>query len=264
MNQKKTTVSLEDLLRVKKAERPPAEFWDRFDREMRLKQLAAIVEPRPWWAPFIKVGARVTRYQLPIGAAAILALSLVTVREYRTTDAAQPEFAAPAAGVTFVVTPAPEAAKAEAPGELHPGNSVATPAKPVVPAIVANVGDRPHTAPLPAQTARLQAEPSPSARAIAANLAAAQASDPRLMDEMLGGTGRVAEVRQPVADPLTQISAPGESRRSRLLATALPVASTSNVSVGTSDRIARRLTEERLYDRVSRLDGDANRLVIKF
>ena len=48
-----------------------------------VKQLAAIVEPRPWWAPFIRISTRLARYQLPVGATAILALTFITVREYR-------------------------------------------------------------------------------------------------------------------------------------------------------------------------------------
>ncbi len=43
--------SLEELIRIKRAERPPAEFWQRFEQELRAKQLAAIVEPRTWWRP---------------------------------------------------------------------------------------------------------------------------------------------------------------------------------------------------------------------
>ena len=36
-------VSLEDLLRLKRAERPAPEFWVQFERELRAKQLAALV-----------------------------------------------------------------------------------------------------------------------------------------------------------------------------------------------------------------------------
>ena len=79
---RKTTVTLEDLLRVKRAEQPPAEFWAEFERGLRTKQLAAIVEPRPWWAPLIRISSRVSRYQLPVGVTAILAITLLTVREY--------------------------------------------------------------------------------------------------------------------------------------------------------------------------------------
>ena len=32
-------IVIEDLLRLKRAERPPAEFWSTFDRELRAKQL---------------------------------------------------------------------------------------------------------------------------------------------------------------------------------------------------------------------------------
>ena len=49
MNQEKRPITLEDILRLKRAERPPAEFWDSFDRQLRAKQLAALVEKRPWW-----------------------------------------------------------------------------------------------------------------------------------------------------------------------------------------------------------------------
>lgn len=266
MNEKKTTVTIEDLLRVKRAERPPAEFWGQFDRELRLKQLAAIVEPRPWWAPFIRYGARLSRYQLPVGAAAILALSFVTVREYRTSELATPDYVAPAQAAAIASAPTPDALKPEMPAvtETHVNPVVSTPAKPVTPASIAAVGERSHSVPLAVQTAHFRAEPSPSEQAIAANLAAVQASDPHLMDDVLGGAVRVAEVRRPVSDPLAQVSVPGESRRSRLLSTSLSTATAMPVSVGTSDRVARRLTEERLYDRISRLDGDANRLVIKF
>ncbi len=266
MNQKKTTVTLEDLLRIKRAERPPVEFWDQFDRELRLKQLAAIVEPRPWWASFIKVGARVTRFQVPIGAAAILTLSFVTVHEYRTPDYAAPDLVAPSSETAVAMGSTTEAMKSDA-SALAGSRAeyvASTPAKPVVPVSITNVGERAHSAPLPVQTARLNVEMTPSARAMAANLAAVQASDPRLMDDVLSGNVHVAEARQPVSDPLAQISPPGVSRRSRLLSTSLPVATVSTVSVGTSDRVARRLTDEQIYDRISRLDRDGNRLVIKF
>ena len=45
----KRPVSVEDLLRLKRAERPPDSFWADFDRQLRAKQLAALVEKRPWW-----------------------------------------------------------------------------------------------------------------------------------------------------------------------------------------------------------------------
>ena len=48
-HEKKRAVTIEDLLHLKRTERPPAEFWTHFERDLRAKQLAALVEKRPWW-----------------------------------------------------------------------------------------------------------------------------------------------------------------------------------------------------------------------
>src|SRR5688572_7127889 len=81
MKSPKPSVSLEDLLRVKRSEQPAPAFWNEFERELRAKQLAAIVEPRRWWTPYIRFGSKLNHLQLPVGAAAILALTLVTIRD---------------------------------------------------------------------------------------------------------------------------------------------------------------------------------------
>lgn len=102
-------VSLEDLLRLKRSERPAPEFWSRFEEELRVKQLAAIVEKRPWWVTLrLPQAARVlARFQLPVGAAAILALGFVVVREYGpagggASETASPVLVANAAGDSVV------------------------------------------------------------------------------------------------------------------------------------------------------------------
>ncbi|MCS6244028.1 MAG: hypothetical protein H2172_09255 [Opitutus sp.] len=78
-------VSLGELLRLKRAERPEPEFWARFEQDLRAKQLAAIVEKRPWWVALrLPLATRaLSRWtvQLPLGAAAVLVLSFVVVRE---------------------------------------------------------------------------------------------------------------------------------------------------------------------------------------
>ena len=75
---------------------------------------------------------------------------------------------------------------------------------------------------------------------------------------------RQSEAVQPIRDPLAQVST-SESRRSRLLATALPVsASASDTVVAPSDRVARHLTEERLYDTITRVGVKGDRVAIKF
>src|SRR3954452_5771363 len=81
-----TKVSLEDLLRLKRAERPPVEFWTDFEGQMRTKQLAAIERKDPWWRSWRNVFASSARFHLPVGATAMLALAFVAVREYRHSN----------------------------------------------------------------------------------------------------------------------------------------------------------------------------------
>jgi hypothetical protein len=108
-------------------------------------------------------------------------------------------------------------------------------------------------------------ELTPSERAIAANLAAAREADPRLVDEVFGSFAHTAEVREQVRDPLARMNVPGEYRRSRLLASALPaMAEVNDVAVGSSARVVRRLTEQRLYDSISRIGVQGDRVAIKF
>ncbi len=73
-------VTVEDLLHLKRAERPTAEFWNDFERELRQKQLAALLEKRPWWRELPQLLVR--RAYLPVGATAILAFTLVSVKYY--------------------------------------------------------------------------------------------------------------------------------------------------------------------------------------
>ena len=272
MKSPKNAVSLEDLLRVKRAEQPPASFWSDFDRELRAKQLAAIVEPRPWWAPFIRLGARASRFQLPVGAVAILAISFVTIREYRAPVLDSSYVPQPSAQAVTTANSVPDvasdiAAHENAMAYEHPASRIAA----VQPVIVAQAEEPAVESPAadPRAIATVDAsavdEPSPSAQYIAANLAAVQAADPGLVDDLFGPSMRRVPARQPVRDPLSQVNAPGESRRSRLLATALPVsANASELDAATKDRLTRKLTEERLYDTISRVGVQGDRVAIKF
>lgn len=90
-------VTIEDLLRLKRAERPAAEFWTTFERELRQKQLTALLEKRPWWQELPQILAR--RAYLPVGATAILAFTLVSVKFYVPTQLAQVPVANPSAAV---------------------------------------------------------------------------------------------------------------------------------------------------------------------
>jgi hypothetical protein len=270
MKSPKPSVTLEDLLRVKRSEQPAPAFWNEFERELRAKQLAAIVEPRRWWTPYIRLGSKLNHLQLPVGAAAILALTLVTIREDK--------------GVGFVPT---ERATAIVHQPAHasitpaPGNSALLVA-PEVELASHFVSDEASSASEPnyasayteveetiadstsGDIAVESIEPSPSARYIAANLAAAQEADPGLMDEVFGQSLRHVQSRQPIREPLAHVNSPGESRRSRLLATALPVNDGGELVGHANERLGRKLTEERLYDTISRVGVKGDRVAIKF
>lgn len=71
--------SVEALLRLKRAERPDEAFWADFEIGMRQKQLAAIIEPKPWW---LGAALALRRFSVPAlvvssGAAALLAFTVV-------------------------------------------------------------------------------------------------------------------------------------------------------------------------------------------
>lgn len=267
-------VTLEQLLRVKRAERPPQEFWQHFEREMRVKQLAAIVEPRPWWAPFIRIGARVARYQVPVGATAIFALTLLTVREYQMPAAYEAPFAPaieqrevhtmPGPAVTVVVAP-------EVSAEVSAQESATQ---------VAVASDSTSTQSVASDRAVHSVSmfggagtenDSPTARMIAANLEAVKNSAPelaQLINRVSGMDMLIApQQKTEVIDPLARVTVNPDRRSSRLLAGSLPVASYVSHEVSNeanTARLSRSLTEERLYDSVSRFGFNANRVAIKF
>jgi hypothetical protein len=273
-------VTIEDLLRLKRAERPPASFWSDFDREMRAKQLAAIVEPRPWWAPLIRLNARFARYQMPVGATAILALTLVTVREYRMPEG-EPAFvpatqlaqldAMPGPAITVAtdnasVSTAEDEAVALATDARGSNESNAAPAR----GLDTMPGGIAHLMPMLGGAESAAVSESPSARSIAANLAEVKASEPelaRFIDQVPGIENRQYANRAPAVDPLVNMQSPGDARRARVLSTALPAM--ASVSADSSERryqprLARDLTDERLYERVSRIDLEGKRLAINF
>jgi hypothetical protein len=95
--------TLEDLIRIKRAERPPAEFWQRFEEELRAKQLAAIVERRPWWQSLTGLLSARRATIAGFGAvAALAALAYLRLPSNQTLAVAQiviPEVSGPAQAV---------------------------------------------------------------------------------------------------------------------------------------------------------------------
>jgi hypothetical protein len=219
------------------------------------------------------VGARISRFQLPVGATAILAITLLTIREYQPATQ-NPAFepaaatasltpAMPVEGNTSAVdvVSAPSVSNADvvADEQVPVTVSVSPRDEQSAPASASAVGAASHVAMIDSELS--------SARYMAQRLADAQPSDPNL-DQLLGRSLRDPDSNPVPSEPLNQISVPGEARLYRLHG-----GMAQSVSVGTTDSAlrvneqpVRHLNERRLSesDVVSRLDVGGNRLTVKF
>jgi hypothetical protein len=273
-------VALEDILRLKRAERPLPEFWTHFDRELRAKQLAALVEKRPWWSVVPRVLTGLSRYHVPLGATAVLALSIVSYREFRQVSPSP----VPPLGARTV--PAAATVAGAETGSVAVRRNAGSPA----PATVAYAdeggsqsrssdlaldSDSPRSSsPAPAFTAGIAALGSdynapdglPGARLIGDKLMSAQqvALVRDAVNASRGFESRVLPARTPKVDPLAQMASPADARRAWLLNAALASASATQPA-RSGDRVARRLTTDRFYDdTVSRFDAHGNSLAVRF
>lgn len=293
----KPPVTLEDLLRLKRAERPSPEFWSKFEAQLRAKQLAAIVEKRPWWRDISLVA--IARHRVLVGATALLAISFVSIREYRAVSSRshQPAAVPQAAEVAVLnsaevapvsaVVPETVAASVSSPAiekpaianevvgpagmasrEFSSESSAYTGAAPMEIATAANSADE---APAAAHwlLAADRAEAgrlSPAARSIADNLAAAKEAHPELTNRFFGVSGfekRSMPSSRPTVDPLAQMRSPSETHL-RVLASS--VRSSSSINSGRdSERIVRRISDQRLTEEaISRFGARGNELSVKF
>lgn len=251
--------TLEELLRLKRAERPTAEFWTRFEVELRQKQLTALVEKRRWWHDLPVLLNR--RVYVPAGAAAVVAFSLVTVR-----------YTAPMR-VAEIENTAPRIEAADPAVEMLPATVVAATTsrhqEPIAIAQVspAAVSSRAESRNQASVTEPVRREISPSARSIAANLAHLEQSEPELLRAVIGNrlsspARQEAVVAQ--ADLETTDSRETVSQY-RLIARYAERALSPEPSAPTlvSERIARRLGDD-LGDDIRRIGVRANRVSLKF
>lgn len=270
-------VTLEDLIRLKKAERPPQEFWVKFERDLRAKQLAAIVEKRPWWYWVPPLMSKFSYLQVPLGATAVLAVTLLTVREYRSS--ADPTFSVQTISGQLVAQEsslnngermAQEDVGAELASTYDSFAGVSTPA--VAAELAANTDDVSAAVGMALNGGDLsraaQTISTPSSRAIQANLAAARASDgsiAEMIDGIHGFESRVMPENAHV-EPLAQMQSPSQQRRTRILASALPAVSYGTESRGETRGVERvgRTLDDRLYDSISRMAVGGDRLTLKF
>jgi hypothetical protein len=270
-------ITIEDILRLKRAERPPAEFWATFDRELRAKQLAALVGKRPWWQTLPKSFARLTRYRVLLGASAVVAVTFFSVRDAEPTASAPPADVS-TSGTTAVVSEAEtliaELSQYVASIEAAPAPAISTSQVEAV-AQVAAPAESPSPAPTSINIApivvagaideNLDSE-SPAARRIAANLTKVQA-EPTAGRNLLAARTSFEDRALPRAvavEPLQQMTPPSDTRRARLLTAMVSMASMES-SMRTTERAANRIAEERLYDdQISRFGARGDRFQVKF
>jgi hypothetical protein len=267
---------------LKRAERPPQEFWTRFESELRAKQLAAIVARRPWWAGYARFFGAVARHPLPVGAAAALAFSILGYQGYQLAahrrsigpvdDSSRlAQAALPAEDASAYAAEDAEDAAAASSSIARPSGAVLAANRAMDSAAPAALRDNPPAAGRensfdagwPGRTL------SPSARSIAVNLATAQAADPQIGRNFLSlsrtlDAGLVPERRR-VTEPLARMVSPSAERRARLLADALPaVANSGDATVPSSEHFVSRLSDDRLYESISRYAaGDGGNFAIK-
>lgn len=245
--------TLEELLRLKRAERPNADFWAGFERELRQKQLTALVEKRRWWHGLTTLTGR--RLYLPVGATAVVAFALVAVRFQTPGRVAQIENTAPRIEANDPAV------------EMLPVTVVSAPRtssryeEPVVvessrPATVAQVESIP--------AAPVREEISPSARSIAANLARLEQAEPELIQAVMGNRLTAARVQTAALNDEREIeTAAAATPRYRLIARYAERALSPQPAAPVREHVARRLGDD-LVDDVSRIGVGGNRVSLKF
>ncbi|HEX2900405.1 MAG TPA: hypothetical protein VHS96_11860, partial [Bacteroidia bacterium] len=200
-------ISLEELLKLKRAERPSSEFWSNFERELRQKQLTALVKKRRWWHDLALLANY--RVYLPAGAAAAVALGFSLVRlttptRVGETPLTQPQTASSLAFVGML----PDTMV----GSLHSEASHSDEAR-AAPMTTPPVPEIAHLVPV---LADVNDEISPSARSIAANLARLEQSEPELLNAVMGNRLSSPARSQTVAASVESESIPVQ--RYRLIA----------------------------------------------
>ncbi len=277
-------ITVEDLLRLKRSERPAPEFWGEFEQTLRQKQLAALVEKRSWWREFAVIYGRFGRVGLPLGAAVVLTLSFVVLRDHSQTGPELPAVS-PGAPARVAVTPihqvvepvksgavaTPVAARAvEAPVPVPAVKNSVVAAEARQPAASRAVPSIPWLADV--MDDRVEAEGlAPRVRSIAVNLAAVT-PEPEVL-EAAGNPFGFEERAMPAArssrsaEVLPTAVAVTEPRRARLLA-----------ALGSSDAYApglaapeharrtvlRYLAEDGWDRSMGRLEAEGDKLSIKF
>jgi hypothetical protein len=281
-NKPPSKVTLDDLFALKRAEQPPEEFWSDFQRGFHVRQRAEAIEPKRWWFVLPRVFAGFSRYQMPIGAAAVLAVTFLSFREYREPGFEVAYSAPQALPAVTEIEPAVESvpvAVARMPlpnamdfSEVAPLGFVAEqietavasaePSQPVelTPMVV-------WAGPSAAAIEAVASVPTPSERSIAANLAAAQAEQLQV-GRLLGEPELDLAAAITNSETLSEVSVPEPTRERLFVYQSSPadfsVDRENNSGRDTHSLIANRISQDELYDSVGRVSAGANHVTVKF
>jgi hypothetical protein len=242
-------ITVEDLLAVKRAERPPAEFWASFESELRAKQLAAIVGKRSWRDALPRIFTVIYRNQLPFGAVAALALTWAGIHySSLSSDALRAVPLTASRPLVRLSAPVPQAARVAERLARPPGQVPAALPEPVsapaadAPAVLASAPEAPKAA-----------VGTRFSDVVAATLADFKANQPELAGRDVFSSDRefettVESMRQAASEPLASLDPAKEERNSRLLATALPAYGSSSSAMLASERVRARESNDRMYE----------------
>ena len=78
-SKRQADINLEDLLRLKRSERPSEQFWNEFDRELHQRMLQTLVKKDPWYLQLMRVFSGRILQSTAIAAAAVL-VAMIVVR----------------------------------------------------------------------------------------------------------------------------------------------------------------------------------------
>jgi hypothetical protein len=258
-------VTLEDLLRLKRAERPPAEFWFQFDRELQAKQLAALVGKKRWWHSAARTLARFS--YLPLGATAALAFALMAAHQYLSPVAeiaGSAKSPIPAAKIIRAVPPADVAVVSQPPAATPHDKSVSTAVASVLPAShPAAIREIPTAITWLPDTLQSTDTTPLSEHSMSVSFADERFASPNPASN-LESMGEVKARR--TADPLAQVSSPTETQHARLLAALTDVRMVSTVDpvVLMHQHLATRMGDDGLADDAGRFDANGTSMSVKF
>jgi hypothetical protein len=278
----KRPVAVEDLLQLKRAERSGEEFWTEFDRQLRTKQLSALVGKRPWWRDisisWMFSGLR--RYHLPIGVTAVVAFTFsayrsqtnevtLEVRPVAAESSGRPQVMAEASASNPIEEVRVDlgSGRTEDAGKVVAVEASGLSLEPVG-ETVAPVGHL-RTSPIVGMFAEepLFASMVSASSSVESRLSVSGVSDPVMSNTLLSTQTRfevrTSPARAAAVEPLHQITPPSERRGARILTAMVSMASVES-AMRTTERAANRLSHEELYDQIQRFGARGAGVNLKF